>query len=307
MKGMELCEAYFREVGYPALREETPELLPYLTVGLVGQGSECLGFDDACSQDHDWGASFAMWLPTELYQRHRTRLEGLYAALPKDFRGYPPRLNGAEAQGRDGLLETDAFYFRLLGVRGAPKGLADWLRAPEHAFACAVNGRLFLETNSEFERIRRVLLDYYPEDIRKKKLAARAVQLAQSGQYNYPRCIRRGEKAAALMCLSEFMQAACSMIHLLNKKYVPFYKWAHRSVCTMERLSDLGVLLTELADTADADACSARIEEICGRIAQELRRQELSSLTDSFLAPHGNEIMKTIEDPQVRALPVLFG
>ena len=68
MKGLELCEKYFREVGYPALKDCFPELLPEITVGLVGQGSECLGFDDAYSRDHDWGPSFAMWLPEKLYK-----------------------------------------------------------------------------------------------------------------------------------------------------------------------------------------------------------------------------------------------
>ena len=55
----------FQEVGYPALKTQFPELLPNLTVGLVGQGSECLGFDDTYSRDHDWGPSFAMWLPKD--------------------------------------------------------------------------------------------------------------------------------------------------------------------------------------------------------------------------------------------------
>lgn len=46
MKGLELCEKFFQKVGYPALKTQFPELLPKMTVGLVGQGSECLGFDD---------------------------------------------------------------------------------------------------------------------------------------------------------------------------------------------------------------------------------------------------------------------
>lgn len=35
------------------------------------------------------------------------------------------------------------------------------------------------------------------EDLRLKKLAARAAVMAQAGQYNYPRCVRRGETVAA--------------------------------------------------------------------------------------------------------------
>ena len=112
---------------------------------------------------------------------------------------------------------------------------------------------------------------------------------------------------AAFVCLSEFIQAACSMIHLLNKKYVPFYKWAHHSVSGMEILSDLGEELARLADVKTLWQCGSRIEAICERILGELQRQNLTGLNDRFLASHGGEIMNTIEDAQIRSLPVLFG
>lgn len=56
--GMELCRAYFDEVGFPMLRESFSSVLDRMAVGLVGDGSECYGFDDAVSRDHDWGPAF---------------------------------------------------------------------------------------------------------------------------------------------------------------------------------------------------------------------------------------------------------
>ena len=53
MNGLELAAAYFEEYGRPMLESEFPQLLPYLAVGLVGSGSECFGFDDDISRDHD--------------------------------------------------------------------------------------------------------------------------------------------------------------------------------------------------------------------------------------------------------------
>ena len=48
MKGIELCRAYFEAEGMPMLKrleKQYPELRGKLAAGLVGQGSECLGFD----------------------------------------------------------------------------------------------------------------------------------------------------------------------------------------------------------------------------------------------------------------------
>ena len=49
MQGLELAKRYYEEVGRPMLERDFPELLPRLAAGLVGEGSECLGFDDAIS------------------------------------------------------------------------------------------------------------------------------------------------------------------------------------------------------------------------------------------------------------------
>ena len=53
MNGMEISRAYYEAFGKPML-EEFPGILPYAAAGLLGSGSECLGFDDEVSRDHDF-------------------------------------------------------------------------------------------------------------------------------------------------------------------------------------------------------------------------------------------------------------
>ena len=61
MKGMELSKAYFEEYGKPLIDTRLLQYRPYIAAGLVGEGSECLGFDDDISTDHDFGPAYCIW------------------------------------------------------------------------------------------------------------------------------------------------------------------------------------------------------------------------------------------------------
>ena len=65
MKGIKLSEKFFKQYGLPMLENDFPELLPQIACGLLGEGSECFGFDDEISKDHDFDAGFCIFLPDE--------------------------------------------------------------------------------------------------------------------------------------------------------------------------------------------------------------------------------------------------
>ena len=60
--GLELCEAFYEEYGRPMILQKFPEYEKMIAAGLVGEGSECFGFDDQTSRDHDFGPGFCLWL-----------------------------------------------------------------------------------------------------------------------------------------------------------------------------------------------------------------------------------------------------
>ena len=82
MQGLELAKRYYEEVGRPMLERDFPELLPRLAAGLVGDGSECLGFDDAISQDHDFSTEMRFRMLMTVCQgslqvfRHASQVRG---------------------------------------------------------------------------------------------------------------------------------------------------------------------------------------------------------------------------------------
>ena len=228
MQGLELAKRYYEEVGRPMLEREFPELLPRLAAGLVGEGSECLGFDDAISQDHDFGAGFDLWLSAEDYNQYGKALQDAYDRLPGEFAGIPARLTSARGGGRVGVFEIEAFYSRFIGMEQPPRSLMRWLHLPEDKLAAVTGGAVFEDGLGEFSAVREELRKYYPEDVRIKKIAARAAKMAQSGQYNYGRCMRRGDTVAAMLALDEFVRQAISMVYLLYRTYMPYYKWMFR-------------------------------------------------------------------------------
>lgn len=308
MQGLPLSQEYFFQVGLPEIQRQYPDYANRIAAGLVGDGSECFSFDDRFSQDHDWGPSFQIWLTPEDYAAFGAHLQQLYESLPGEFLGFPARRISDYGSGRVGVFEIGAFYSQFIGYRHPPQTIQEWRRLPEINLAAATNGKVFYDPVGKFTAFRDDLLAYYPEDVRLKKLASRAMSVAQSGQYNFLRCARRGEWVAASYAQAEFTEKAISMVFLLNKRYRPFYKWMHRALKSLPILGELfyqKLLDLSLLSIKEYEKKNDIIEELSQKIICELHRQNLTSSTSDFLLDHGPEIQKRIQEPTLRQLHVL--
>ena len=87
MKGMELSKLFYTEQVRPALAQRFPQLLPRIAAGLVGEGSQCFGYDDDLSQDHDWGAAVCLWLTLDDYENYGAAVQQMLMELPATFYG----------------------------------------------------------------------------------------------------------------------------------------------------------------------------------------------------------------------------
>lgn len=333
MTGLELSRKYYFETGRPMLEKLFPEYLPRIAAGLVGEGSECFGFDDDISRDHDFGAGFCIWLCKEDFEKIGAEMQQAYDNLPKEFMGYPARNTSRRGDGRVGVFEISDFYRRFIGKEQPPKDLMRWLYLPEHKIATAVNGEVFEDNLGEFTTIRNSLKSYYPEDVRIKKIAARASAMAQSGQYNYGRCMRRGDAVAAEMAKAEFVKAAISTIYLLNSCYCPYYKWQFYGLKKLRETLGDSFVLSEAVDYIDqlvkTDDQSDRwqepyaenfspvlnrydkkvvlIERICSAVIEEIRNQRITYGDEDFLEVHTWRIMSCIDDPELKRCHITEG
>ena len=317
MKGLDLARDYYIQCGRPMIQEKFESYASRITVGLCGEGSECFGFDDEMSKDHDFGPAFCMWLDREVMEKTGERLIAEYEALPAFFGDMPARRDSRMSGHRIGVWESGEFYRHFLGKPEGPQTLMDWLSLPDSYLAVATNGEIFQAGSGTFLEVRNRLKAGHPEDVRIKKMAARAANMSQAGQYNLPRSLKRGETVTAGLALAEFVRHGMGMIYLLNHRYAPFYKWMHRGLGSLEILGETGALFAKLMDgtvgEAEENAAAAwrekleLVEQICSLVSAEWRRQDLIRHTDPFLQNSLDELMRQIQDPQIAALPWLYG
>ena len=302
MNGMSLSRAFWEEVGKLEFERRCPEALEHCAVGLAGEGSECFGFDDEISRDHDWGPEFCVWLPQSETEKCGEALAGAYASLPDSFMGYPRRMSEMTAY-RRGVQTTETFLLRHIGLDRPPRTLQEWRMVPENGLAVVTNGEIFADAGGEFSALRRELLRFYPEDVRKKKLARCCALAAQSGQYNYYRCLKRGETAAAFLALSIFTENVQSAVFLLNGRYKPYYKWAQRALRALPLAGkETAALLDQIASGGDR---TAAVEETSALVISLLRAQGLTDADSDFLFPHAESIMRGIGDDALRGTDML--
>ncbi len=311
MQGLEIARGYYEKFGRPMLEAEFFDVIDRIAVGLIGEGSECLGYDDELSRDHDFEPGFCLFITAEDDARFGFKLQRAYDRLPHEFCGLCRNRTVPVGGRRHGVIILEDFYTKYLGDVTAPNSVRRWLDIPSHALLTASNGEVFCDPLGELSRVRNILLGGYPEDIRRKKTAAHAVMMAQSGQYNYPRLLARGENGAAQLAAVEFVRHAISSIYLLNRRYEPFYKWVYRGLRELQYLSELEpslIALTELDNSkGNAELKLGMIEDIAAILAAEYRRQGISSSENADLEAQAVMIQNTVKDVNIRNMHIMEG
>ncbi|TCE72296.1 hypothetical protein MCC10060_1507 [Bifidobacterium longum subsp. longum] len=338
VSGLKLARAFWTQMGKPMIAAKYPQYAGRIAAGLVGHGSECYGFDDAYSQDHDFGPRFCLWLTDEDYAAIGEQLEADYEALPRKFSvdaqgrvtfeaharsdasgafpsagaGSPvtPRAQGANR--RDGVFRIGDFFESITGYHTAPAQTAphEWLMLQESTLAAATNGEVFADPTGLFSKTRQGFKNM-PDDVRLALISKRLGMIAQAGQYNLPRSLKRGDGAAAWLSIHEFVQATASLVFLVNVPmvvgYMPYYKWQFAALRKLSGsmfalLPNVGEQLETVMRLSSA-ACYGGagfgeggkgaapaiekindiVEQIAVDIVKELKREHLTTSGETFL------------------------
>lgn len=305
VSGRLLCRAYYEEQVRPMLEKQFSGYLDKIAVGLVGEGSDCFGFDDRYSMDHDWGADVCLWLTEETWNAVGEALEQAYEQLPKeqflreklgdcaDSGQIKSMLKNTDfGQKRRGVMKISDFYRRLLQADCYEE--IDWRNLSDASLAAAVNGEVYRDDEGVFSAFREKLLQGYPEEIRYLKLAEAAAGFAQSAQYNYGRMKKRGDLLTAHMMLSEGMRQAMKLMHYIEGKYPLHDKWLYRSTKELAGAETLCALLEEMDKALGAgkeEAAEGVVEQIASFLAKQMYDRSFISDTEAYLDAHTRELL----------------
>lgn len=302
ISNLERSQAFYESCGRKMIHEKFSEYEERIAVGMVGEGSDCYGFDDEISADHDYEVGFCMWLTQDDYKVFGKELQDAYDEITN---------SEGRLKERRGVFTINEFYGKTLGSannyeKGCPRKV--W-EAEEFRLAEATNGIVFRDDLGVFTKVRKELLSYYPERIWRERLAEKLHAFSQYAQSNYARMMARGDVLTASICIAKAVESAMDIIYLLNRSYAPYYKWKKKGAEKFLLSKDIFPRLEKIVNLPmqenawngvryDAsfinkkDLCVVLFEEVAQAILRELQKQELVDGQDAFLERYVKQVLE---------------
>ncbi len=268
--------------------------LPH-AAALLGPGSEVLGYDDATSTDHHWGARVQLFVPDGTPREERERISDLLAAelpvwflghsthfvpAPDDPRSLVPRpVERGPVQHRVEIM-TPRFFFlhRTLGVDpGAELEPADWLSIPQQSLLSVSRGAIFHDGIGLGEL--RARFRWYPRDVWLYLLAAVWTRIGQEEHF-VGRCGSTGDELGSRLLAGRLVRDVMRLCFLMERRYAPYPKWFGRAFRELEAWPGLGGPLGRALEAAGWREREAALAEAYGLAARMHNALELTPPLD---------------------------
>jgi Domain of unknown function (DUF4037) len=211
--GLRLSEEFYRACVAPAITEEFPQL-PH-AAGLMGRGSEVLGYDDSMSTDHTWFARVTVFVAGEvLLEQGESAHAQLTARIPDLFQGVPTQVT---------VTTVQQYFLDQLGLDvSADWDAYDWLSLPEQHL-CAMTAGAVFHDDLDLEKVR-LRLAYYPRDVWLYLLLAGwwrvHPEMNLVGRAGYA-----GDDLGSALMASEIVSGLMHLSFLIERRYAPYVKW----------------------------------------------------------------------------------
>ncbi len=258
--GLQLNEMFYQDVVKAILATHFPGLA--YSAGLVGYGSDVLGFDTPTSTDHNWGPRLQLFLAPPEYEKYRAKIHDcLRQQLPLTFRAYSVNFSGPDLSDggtqRMQAIETGpvnhlveiytlpSFFKRYLDINPYQEIQAlDWLTFSEQALLEVAGGRVYYDGLGELEEIRAGFA-YYPADVWLYRLASQWQRISQEEAF-MGRCGDIGDELGSRLVAARLTRDLMKLSFLMEKQYAPYSKWLGVAFARLECGPELSSIFNHL-------------------------------------------------------------
>jgi hypothetical protein len=328
MQGIELSRRFYQELVQPWLKSAFPHLRH--AAALLDFGSELLGFDDAMSQDHNWGPRVRLYVTEADFAGHADAVVAAFTAFaPERFLDAPiglynrphPAAHGHGARGdiRHGLevhtLEA-TLRWRLALELDEPRDNLTWLGLAEQRLLAMTAGAVFHDDDGRLTALR-TRLSAFPPDVRLYKLACQWRRIAEEQAF-VGRTGSTGDEIGSAVIAARLVRDLMRMAFLIEGRYAPYPKWFGRAFAELPCAAGQAPLLERTLAARDWKSREAALAEAYLAVAALHRARGLLGAFEPKVGPYFGRpftvinaeaiweaIRAEIADPVLRALPVI--
>ena len=330
IKGLDLSQAFYTEAVRPILETYFPQLT--YTAGLIGSGSEVLGFDTEMSTDHHWGPRCLLFLSAEDKALFDDNISDVLSdELPYTFRGYSTHFgephvgdgnNGTQllqeistgkVNHRVEIYTIDEFMRGILGISSdhvmTP---SDWLAIPQQKLLTLTAGRIF-DDGLNLQKIRDDFA-YYPHDVWLYLLLCGWGRIGQD-EHLAPRAGFVGDELGSAVIAGRLVRSIMQLCFLMERRYAPYPKWFGTGFAQLDCAEKLTPILRDVqmgATFRERESALVNAYEILNTMfnALDITPPIEPAVVDfhgrGFQVTHGwrytEKLREAITDPAVKAI-----
>jgi catechol 2,3-dioxygenase-like lactoylglutathione lyase family enzyme len=310
MSGLELSRRFYTNV-LASLLDGVPH-----SAGLLGNGSEVLGFDDEVSRDHAFGPRAQILVAGD---DEVAAVHGALERLPETFEGLPVHFVfadrfGSAAHHQVEVATVSRFFADRIGCDPvAGVRLSDWLTIPTQALATLVGGAVFHDPDGSLTS-RREALRWYPDDVWRYALAAGWLRVSQEEAF-VGRTGAAGDDLGSALVTARIARELVRIAFLIERRWAPYSKWLGTA---FSRLPIAATVAPHLNAAVHADGWREREAALCAaqrELAIATNRLGLAAEVDPeprqfygrdirvlFGGRFTSALADAVTDPEVRAL-----
>lgn len=325
--GAELSRRLYTDAVQPLLAQHFPGLVH--SAGLLGAGSEVLGFDTERSTDHDWGPRLHLFLTADDLARRGNEIDELLRArLPATIAGYPTNLVRMEHGTRHlrhtsgpvqhgvVIAEPSAWLTGHLGFDPLA-GITprDWLATPAQTLAEVTGGAVHHDGLNLLHAVRQDLA-WYPDDVWRYVLACQWQRIGQEESFT-GRCGEVGDELGSAIVTARLVRDLMRLCLLIGRSYPPYSKWLGSAFARLAVAGQLGPTLSAavtVGNWRDREHHLVIAYETVAALHNEL---DLTPPVDPRVRPYHDRPFRVLDagrfagaladgigDPWLRALPL---